>query len=169
MDSILGASRDPQVLRDKLNAATPCFQIWLRQTVCAAYGLLSLLHKVTHYEYIFTLEKVISKHYILTSFKWLEKILLIAMDPIKKHTFTILSSFGSVWLFATLWAVAHQASLSMGFSRQEPWSGLPCPPPGDLPDPRTEPESPVSPYIATGFFTTEVPGKLRETKAELVV
>ena len=131
MDSILGASRDPQVLRDKLNAATPCFQIWLRQTVCAAYGLLSLLHKVTHYEYIFTLEKVISKHYILTSFKWLEKILLIAMDPIKKHTFTILSSFSSVWLFATLWAVAHQASLSMGFSRQEPWNGLPFPLPGE--------------------------------------
>ena len=154
MDSILGASRDPQVLRDKLNAATPCFQIWLRQTVCAAYGLLSLLHKVTHYEYIFTLEKVISKHYILTSFKWLEKILLIALDPIKKHTFTILSSFGSVWLFATLWAVAHQASLSMGFSRQEPWSGLPCPPPGGLPDPGIE-TAPLMPAALAGrFFTT---------------
>ena len=38
-----------------------------------------------------------------------------------------------VWLFATLWAVAHQAPLSMGFSRQEYWSGLPFPPPGDLP------------------------------------
>ena len=39
----------------------------------------------------------------------------------------------------TLWTVAHQAPLSMGFSRQEYWSGLPCPPPGDLPDPGTEP------------------------------
>ena len=81
----------------------------------------------------------------------------------------MLSRFSHVQLFATLWTVTHQAPLSMGLSMQEPWSGLPCPPPGDLPDPRTEPESPVSPYIATGFFTTEVPGKLRETKAELVV
>ena len=40
----------------------------------------------------------------------------------------------SLWLFATLWTVAHQASLSMGFSRQEYWSGLPFPPPGDLPN-----------------------------------
>ena len=40
--------------------------------------------------------------------------------------------FIHVWLFATLWTVAYQALLSMGFSRQEYWSGLPCPPPGDL-------------------------------------
>ena len=40
-----------------------------------------------------------------------------------------------VWLFASSWTVAHQAPLSMGFSRQEYWSGLPCPPPGDLPKP----------------------------------
>ena len=45
--------------------------------------------------------------------------------------------------FATLWTVAGQAPLSMGFSRQEYWSGLPCPPPGDLPSPGTEPRSPT--------------------------
>ena len=45
----------------------------------------------------------------------------------------MLSCFNKVQLFATIWAVACQASLSMGFSRQEYWSGLPCPPPGDLP------------------------------------
>ena len=44
--------------------------------------------------------------------------------------------------FVTLWTVAHQAPLSMGFSRQEYWSGLPFPSPGDLPDPGTEPMSP---------------------------
>ena len=44
--------------------------------------------------------------------------------------------------------------LSMGFSRQEYWSGLPCPPPGDLPDPGIEPESLVSPALADGFFIT---------------
>ena len=47
-----------------------------------------------------------------------------------------LSHFSRVQLFATLWSVARQAPLSMGFSRQEYWSGLPCPPPGDLPDPK---------------------------------
>ena len=47
-------------------------------------------------------------------------------------------------LFAAPWTVAHQAPLSMGFSRQEYWSGLPCPPSGDFPDPGIEP---VSPYI----------------------
>ena len=50
----------------------------------------------------------------------------------------LLSRFSHVQLFATLWTVAHQAPLSMGFSRQEYWDGLPCPPPGDLPDPGVE-------------------------------
>ena len=50
-----------------------------------------------------------------------------------------------VWLFVTPWTVAHQAPLSMEFSRQEYWSGLPCPPPGHLQEPGTEPTSPVSP------------------------
>ena len=45
----------------------------------------------------------------------------------------VLSHFRCVQLFATSWTVAHQISLSMGFCRQEYWSGLPCPPPGDLP------------------------------------
>ena len=57
---------------------------------------------------------------------------------------------------ASLWTIAHQAPLSMGFSRQEYWSGLPFPPLGDLPDPRIEPASPV---LAGRFFTTKLPGK----------
>ena len=55
---------------------------------------------------------------------------------------------------ATLWTVAHQAPYSMGFSRQEYWSGLPCPPPGDLPNPGIEPASLMSPELAGGFFTS---------------
>ena len=47
----------------------------------------------------------------------------------------------------------------MGFSREEYWSGLPFPPPGDLPDPGIELASPVFPTLAGGFFTTEPPGK----------
>ena len=55
----------------------------------------------------------------------------------------MLSHFTCVQLFATLWTVAHQAPLSMGFFKQEYWSGLPSPPPGDLPDPGIKPESPA--------------------------
>ena len=63
-----------------------------------------------------------------------------------------------VWLFATPWTVARQAPLSIGFSRQEYWSGLPCPPSGDLPGPGIEPSSPASPTVGR-FFTTEPSGK----------
>ena len=59
-----------------------------------------------------------------------------------------------VRLFATPWTVAHQAAPSMGFSRQEYWSGLPFPYPGDLPDPGIEPVSLMSPALAGGFFAT---------------
>ena len=62
-------------------------------------------------------------------------------------------------LFATLWTIACQAPLSTGFSRHEDWSRLPGPPPGDLPYPRMEPVSLMSPVLAGGFFTTEPPGK----------
>jgi len=54
------------------------------------------------------------------------------------------SHFGPVQLFATQWTVAHQVTLSMGFSRQEYWSGLAYPPPGDLPDSGIKPMSPVA-------------------------
>ena len=61
--------------------------------------------------------------------------------------------FRCVLLFATPWTVASQAPLPMGLSRQEHWSGLPCPPLGDLPNPGIEPVSLVSPELAGGFFT----------------
>ena len=57
-------------------------------------------------------------------------------------------------LFGTPGTVARQAPLSVGFSRQEYWSGLLCPPPGGLPDPGIEPTSLTSPALAGGFFTT---------------
>ena len=62
----------------------------------------------------------------------------------------VLSRLSCVWLFASPWTVAHQASLSMGFSRQEYWSGLSCPPPGDLPDPGIELASLMSPELGWG-------------------
>ena len=63
-------------------------------------------------------------------------------------------------LFAALWTVAHQAPLFMEFSRQEYWTGLSFPIPGDLPDPRIEPVTAASPALAGGFFTTEPSGVL---------
>ena len=66
----------------------------------------------------------------------------------------MLSHFSCIQLFVTPWTVAHQASMPMGFSRQEYWSGLPCPSPGDLPDPGVEFMSLMSPALASRFFTT---------------
>ena len=65
----------------------------------------------------------------------------------------VLSRFSHVRLFATLLTITRQAPLSMGFSRQEYWSGLPCPPPGDLPNPGIETMS-LAPALAGRFFTT---------------
>ena len=65
----------------------------------------------------------------------------------------MLSRFSCVCLFVTKWTIARQAPLSMGFSKQEYWSGLPFPSPGDLPNPVIEPLSVMSPALTGGFFT----------------
>ena len=65
-------------------------------------------------------------------------------------------SLSRVRLFATSWTVAHQAPPSLGFSRQEYWSGLPFPSPGDLPNPGIEPRSPA---LRTDVLTSQLPGK----------
>ena len=62
-----------------------------------------------------------------------------------------------VQFFATLWTVAHQAPPSMGFSRQEYWSGLPFPSPGDLPNPGIKPRSPT---LQADALTSELPGNV---------
>ena len=70
-----------------------------------------------------------------------------------------LSCFSDVQLFVTLWTIACQALLLMECSRQEYWSGLPRPSPGDLPNPGIKPVSLSSPALAGRFFTTVPPGK----------
>ena len=65
-------------------------------------------------------------------------------------------SLSRVQLFATPWTVAYQTPLSMGFSRQACWSGLPFPSPGDLPDPGIEPRSPA---LQADTLPSEPPGK----------
>ena len=73
-----------------------------------------------------------------------------------QNAVAVVFSFSHVRLFVTPWTAAHQAPLSMGFSRQEHWSGLSFPSPGDLPDSGIET---LSPALAGGFFTTEPAGK----------
>ena len=70
--------------------------------------------------------------------------------------FVCVKSLSRVQLFATPWTVARQALLSMGFSRQEYWSGLPFPSPGDLPNPGIEPRSRI---LQADALSSEPPGK----------
>ena len=72
---------------------------------------------------------------------------------------THVCALSHVGLFATLWTVAHQAPLSMGFSKQEHWSGLPFPSPGDLPDTAIKALSPVSPALQVDSLPLEPSGK----------
>ena len=83
-------------------------------------------------------------------------LLRCQFSPNRPLCMHVLSYFSRVSNSATLWTVAHQASLSMGFPRQEDWSGLPCPSPGDLPHQGIELASPV---LVGGFFTPESAGK----------
>ena len=64
----------------------------------------------------------------------------------------VLSHLSHVGLFVALWTMARQAPLSTGFSRKEHWSGLPCPPPGNLPDPGIKPVSPVAPDLQVAYL-----------------
>ena len=72
------------------------------------------------------------------------------------NTLVKVKSLSHILLFETLWTVAYQAPPSMGFSRQEYWSGLPFPSPGDLPDPGIEPGSPA---LRAEALISEPPGK----------
>ena len=86
--------------------------------------------------FIFFLQASLIVVWIINSFAWARAY--------------VLSHFSRVQLFVTPWTVACQAPLSMGFSRQEYWNSLPCPPPEDLPHPGIEPRSPA---LTGGFFT----------------
>ena len=90
--------------------------------------------------------------------KWrmLEMVTVAGLEvrPLVMTCVCMLSHFNCTQSFATPWTVACQAPLSLGFSRLEYWSGLSCPPPGDLPDPGIEPKSLTSHELARGFFTT---------------
>ena len=81
-------------------------------------------------------------HRVAKRFGWIPSLFTWNYHSIVNQLW-VLSCFSHVWLFATLWTVASQAPLSMGFSRQEYRSGLLCPTPGDLPDSGIQPGSPT--------------------------
>ena len=87
------------------------------------------------------------------------------LPPSLEFSACVFSRFSRVWLFATLWTVACQAPLSMGFSRQKYQSRLPCAPPRDLSNPGTEPTS-VSPALQVDSLPTEPPRKPLEFRAK---
>ena len=83
----------------------------------------------------------------------------------------VLSRFSHVQLFETLWTIAYQAPLSVGFSRQESWSGVPCPPPGNLLNPGIEPSLCLSLchlHWQAGSLQLAAPGKPKVSIDELI-
>ena len=118
---------------------------------------------------LFTTAKIWKQPTCSPTYEWIDNVrytyiyIYVICMYVYSHTHThthicmcMLSCFSHVQLFATLWTIACQAPLSMGFSRQEYWSGLPCPPLGDLPDLGIESTSLTSPALASRFFTTRV-------------
>ena len=91
----------------------------------------------------------------------MQNIQIIAMQHAEQNCILCCaSSLSRVRLFATPWAVARQAPPSMGLSRQGYWSGLPCPPPGNLPNPGIEARSPA---LQADSLPSEPPGKTRNS------
>ena len=91
-----------------------------------------------------------SRTVLLLDFK---SFLHLILSPSRLLCACLLNCFSCVLRFATLWTVACQAPLSMGLSRQEYWRGLPCPSPGNLPNPGIELMSLISPELADELFT----------------
>ena len=96
-------------------------------------------------------------HWIVVEIRWRHRRSSRNLD----HMSLCSVGFCHVQLFVTLWTVTHQAPLSMGFSRQEYWSEMRCPPPGDLPNRGIKPTSLASPALQVDSLPTEPPGKLQ--------
>ena len=96
----------------------------------------------------------VSKYLQQLSHKCSDSLFLFCYSPSRKPIAVCVLAKSPQWcLFAIPGTVAHQAPLSMGLFRQEYWSGLPCPPPGDLPNPGIKPASLMSPELSDRFFT----------------
>ena len=130
-------------------------------------------HAKHHWHVHFT--RVIVQHVTYVSAKLFLKKAHDSFRPVQscskatyKSSMCVCTHANSLQLCPTLcnWTVACQAPLSMGFSRQECWSGLPCPPPGDLPNTGIKPPSFLSPALAVGFFTTRTAWETHQAYTE---
>ena len=142
---------------------------WGRGMDSTSHGTAAHIVEENRQSHLWTLPSAqrVRVHFWITQYfseAWLLVVIEISFECIYIMLFNqgtscdpacVISHSSRVWLFATPWTAAHDAPLSMGFSRQECWSGLPFPTPGDLPDPGIEPMSPASPALASRFFTTE--------------
>ena len=128
---------EPRYLRGHFQKTTPD-QTRLRLEPCFCF--IFLIQHWKHYEPMMPREPRQNAHSELLSFCVPS---LWNQSWVQLHHICKLSDFSRVWLFATPGTIAHQALLSMGFSWQGYWCGLPCPPPGDLPDPGFKPVSPA--------------------------
>ena len=100
----------------------------------------------------------------LTRRTFVGKVISLLFNILSKLVITFLNHFSCVLLFVTPWTVTCQAPLSMGFSRQEYWSGLLCPPPGDLSDPGIKPRDQTQVSRSVGdSLLSEPPGKPKDT------
>ena len=135
--------------------------LWTRQ--CLILGIqMSKLWSLPSRKIACTSQKEIKfyqRHRILSEVVIHKQPILGIKQLWKYMCVCILSRFNSVWLFATIWTAAHQVPLSKRFSRQEYLNELPYPPPGDLPNPRIELTSLMSPALASRFFTTSTTWK----------
>ena len=109
---------------------------------------------------------------VVQKISWSSPVYLRILRPeehLEQTLACVLNRFSRVRLFVILWTEALQTPRSMGFSRKEYWSGLPCPPPGDLPGPGIEPTSLMVPALAGRFFTTSITWKpLKQTYLDLI-
>ena len=121
---------------------------FLPQGLCTSFCLVFLLPSTVHSSFSCQISRqIFRKVFPDCSSGSITFISCIYKPYMPSWHVCMLSCFSCVWLFATPWTLACQGPLSMGFPRQEYWSGLPCPPPGDLPDPGIKPASPESPTL----------------------
>ena len=113
-----------------------------------AVALLSLISKSPSLEFWTLVPLHLTWQLSAYHINWGNQAVYITLSIyLVKTTCIYICVLSRVWLFVTPWTVTHQAPLSMGFSWQEYWSGLPSPSPGDLPNSGIKPESPVSPAL----------------------
>ena len=105
-------------------------------------GMLPLLQTGQVWDWTVFVVQLISRVWLFATPWTVQLIRLLCLPPALRLSEWV-RSLSRVLLFEASWTVAHQAPLSMGFSRQEDWSGLPFPSPGDLPNPGIEPRSPA--------------------------